>query len=83
MRVVLAGDSHFTKFSPRRPVTKLSPRLRPYGVDVVCVAVGGANSRDVLRQQIPVDADWVLYSVGTNDDAPWKCVPPRRVRCQL
>ena len=75
MRVVLAGDSHFTEFSPHRPVTKLASRLRTHGVDVVSVAVGGANSRDVLLQQVPADSDCVLYSVGTNDAAPWKCVP--------
>jgi lysophospholipase L1-like esterase len=75
MRVVLAGDSHLTETSPHRPVTKLAPRLRSLGLDVVSVAAGGANSRDVLRQEIPAQADWVLYSIGTNDAAPWKRVP--------
>jgi lysophospholipase L1-like esterase len=41
---------------------------------VVVVAVGGADSRAVLNQQIPGDADWVLFSVGTNDAASWKRV---------
>ena len=74
MRVVLAGDSHLTETSPRRRVTKLAPRLRSLGHDVMSVAVGGASSRDVLRQKIPTDADWVLYSLGVNDAAPWKLV---------
>lgn len=75
MRVVLVGDSHLTDTSPRRQVTKLGPRLRRTGLDLVSVAVGGANSRDLLRQQIPDEADWVVCSVGINDAAPWKCVP--------
>lgn len=75
MRVVLVGDSHLTDTSPRRRVTKLGPRLRRTGLDVISVAVGGANSRDLLGQQIPGGADWVVYSVGINDAAPWKCVP--------
>lgn len=74
MHVVLVGDSHVTETSPRRAVTKLAPRLRLFGLDVVSVAVGGANSRDVLHQVIPDDADWALYSVGVNDAAPWKGV---------
>ena len=74
MRVVLVGDSHLTETSPRRPTTKLPPRLRRCGLDVVVVAAGGADSRVVLHQQIPGDVDWALFSVGTNDAAPWKSV---------
>lgn len=74
MRVALAGDSHLTETSPRRAVTKLPPRLRLAGLDVVSVAAGGANSRDVLGQRIPEDADWSIYSMGVNDAAPWKSV---------
>jgi lysophospholipase L1-like esterase len=76
MRVVLVGDSHLTETSPRRPTTKLPPRLRRCGLDVLVAAVGGANSRDVLRQQIPDDADWVVLSVGVNGSTPWKSVGP-------
>lgn len=41
---------------------------------MVVVATGGADSRAVLHQQIPGEADWALLSVGTNDAAPWKSV---------
>lgn len=74
MRVALLGDSHLTETSPSRAVRKLAPRLRLAGLDVVSVAAGGANSRDVLGQRIPEDADWVIYSVGVNDAAPWKSI---------
>ena len=74
MRVVLVGDSHLTETSPRTPTAKLPPRLRRWGLDVVVVATGGADSRAVLHQQIPGEADWALLSVGTNDAAPWKSV---------
>lgn len=74
MRVVLVGDSHLTETSPSRPTVKLPPRLRRCGLDVVVVAAGGADSRAVLHQQIPGDTDWALFSVGTNDAAPWKGV---------
>lgn len=74
MRVVLVGDSHLTETSPRRAVSKLPPRLRRFGLDVVSVAVGGANSRDALHPPIPEDSDWAIYSVGVNDAARWKSV---------
>lgn len=73
--MVLAGDSQLTEASPRRSVTKLAPRLRAAGFDVVTVAEAGANSRDVLQQRLLPAVSWVVCSVGTNDAAPWKQVP--------
>jgi len=73
---VLIGDSHVTDVAPRRQVTKLGPRLRASGVDVETRARGGATSRDTVREaSAALDCDWIIYSLGTNDAAPWKQVP--------
>jgi lysophospholipase L1-like esterase len=71
----LVGDSHLTDTSPRQ-VTKLGPRLRAAGFDVTTLAQGGLDTRQALIQTPPRDVDWVVYSFGTNDAAPWKQVPP-------
>ena len=73
--IALTGDSQLTETSSRFVVTKLPPRLRAIGFDVVTVAVGGSTSRDLLDQRVPGTADWIVVSVGTNDAAPWKQVP--------
>lgn len=72
VRVVLIGDSHLTETSPSYQTVKLPPRLRRAGLDVTVAATGGANSRDVQRQPVPADPNWVIFSVGVNDAAPWK-----------
>jgi lysophospholipase L1-like esterase len=75
LRVALVGDSHLTDVS-QRPVTKLGPRLRSAGFEVMTLARGGLDTRQALRHAAPNDVDWIVYSFGTNDSAPWKQVPP-------
>ena len=74
LRVALVGDSHLTDVSPR-PVTKLGPRLRSMDFEVVTLARGGLDTREAIRHAPPDDVDWIVYSFGTNDAAPWKQVP--------
>ena len=74
LRVALVGDSHLTD-SSSRPVTKLGPRLRSTGFDVVNLARGGLDTRQALLDSPPSDVDWIVYCFGTNDAAPWKQVP--------
>ena len=69
MRVVLLGDSHLARV--RRDLDRIGP-------DVVNAAVGGACTRDLLRQAHAAGAtgdDVLVVSVGSNDAAPWKAVP--------
>ena len=73
LRVALVGDSHLTDTSSRQ-VTKLGPRLRAAGFNVTTLARGGLDTRQALVQTPPRDADWIVYSLGTNDAAPWKQV---------
>jgi lysophospholipase L1-like esterase len=75
LRVALVGDSHLTDVSPR-PVWKLGPRLRSVGFDVVTLARGGLDTRQAVLDAPPHGVDWIVYSFGTNDAAPWKQVPP-------
>ena len=75
LRVALVGDSHLTDASSR-PVTKLGPRLRSMNFEVVTLARGGLDTRQAVRHAAPDDVDWIVYSFGTNDAAPWKQVPP-------
>ena len=70
MRTVLLGDSHLARL--RRSLSQLDG-------PVVNAAVGGAHAADLLPQARLVGAgpgDVVVVSVGTNDAAPWKVVPP-------
>lgn len=76
LRIVLLGDSSITSPGvhpldacwPRRAARHLSDR---YHVQLRSEAVGGAKTRDVLRDQVEPalthDADMALVSVGAND----------------
>ncbi|ANH40266.1 GDSL-like Lipase/Acylhydrolase [Nocardioides dokdonensis FR1436] len=74
MRIVLLGDSHLDRV--RRDLHRLAPRP---GAEVVNAAVGGSFAFELLGQAHGVHLrpeDSVVVSVGTNDAAPWKAVPP-------
>lgn len=75
LRIALVGDSHLTDTSAR-PVLKLGPRLRALGHDVQTLARGGLDTRQALLDPSVVGVDWIIYSFGTNDAAPWKQIPP-------
>ena len=67
---MLVGDSHLARV--RRD-------LRVIGPDVLNAARGGSTSLDLAAQTASVELgedDVVVVSVGTNDAAPWKQVPP-------
>ena len=74
MRIVLLGDSHLDR------VRRDLPRLAPGPADeVVNAAVGGSFAFELVEQARGVHLrpeDAVVVSVGTNDAAPWKTVPP-------
>lgn len=74
MRIVLLGDSHLDRV--RRDLHRLAPEP---GAEVVNAAVGGSFAFELLGQAHGVHLrpeDAVVVSVGTNDAAPWKAVPP-------
>ncbi len=74
MRIVLLGDSHLDRV--RRDLHRLAPKP---GDEVVNAAVGGSFAFELLGQAHGVHLrpeDAVVVSVGTNDAAPWKAVPP-------
>lgn len=74
MRIVLLGDSHLDRV--RRDLHRLAPRA---GAEVVNAAVGGSFAFELLGQAHGArlrPEDSVVVSVGTNDAAPWKAVPP-------
>ena len=74
MRIVLLGDSHLDRV--RRDLRHLAPEP---GDEVVNAAVGGSFAFELLGQAHGVHLrpeDAVVVSVGTNDAAPWKAVPP-------
>ena len=75
MRYVLLGDSHLTGAASRWPTTKLPPRLRADGHEVIELAFGGLDSRAALERYAAVPEGTVVVSLGTNDAAPWKQVP--------
>lgn len=73
--VVLFGDSHLTERSSSG-LTQLGPRLRHDGWSVMTIARGGLDTATAVREypRLP-SADWVVYSFGSNDSAPWNDVP--------
>lgn len=75
MHVALVGDSHLAGDRGSSASTKLAPRLRGDGITVTNLAFAGARAPEVLARihTVPV-CDWAIYSLGTNDAAPWKAV---------
>lgn len=68
-RTVLLGDSH---------LARIRNDLTVSGQDVCNGAKGGASSLALVKQARAAGVgqrDTVAVSVGTNDAAPWKCVP--------
>ncbi len=48
---------------------------RSMDFEVLTLARGGLDTRETVRLAAPDDFDWIVYSFGTNDAAPWKQVP--------
>jgi lysophospholipase L1-like esterase len=69
VRIVFLGDSHLARV--RRDVSIVGP-------DVCNAAEGGATALDLVPQAAGAaveEDDLVVFSVGTNDAAPWRQVP--------
>ena len=50
--------------------------MTPEGRRTIAPVTGGTFQGERLSGKVlPGGADWVVYSVGINDAAPWKCVP--------
>jgi lysophospholipase L1-like esterase len=72
--VGFVGDSHLAEPSSR-PVRKLGSRLRARGFAVDIRARGGSRVVDLTAQlERPLAVDICVWSLGTNDAAPWKQV---------
>jgi hypothetical protein len=71
VRIVFLGDSHLARV--RRDVSIVGP-------DVCNAAEGGATALDLVPQAAGAaveEDDLVVFSVGTNDAAPWRQVRSR------